>query len=402
MVEEIPLPEIVQLPIRDLYVPGYYSELFPLGRDRTALKASIVKRGFLAEHAIVVRLKSENRRAHEIVAGVGRWEVMFDLGRETIPAIVKEFTDADARAYTAYDNLQASRTSTPLSVVQAIVLALDHAEYNKTRYDPKLVMLAANVKPATHRRARESLSYALDVLRAGICREVASAGVARIVAEAVRYAEDGETLEARDLSEVENEFSGAPSGGDNCNGKRHRWHDFEQFYTGQLPVNTFKRLYYAHSERAAEHRRRQQRAITSLAARRQTATPHNVIEVPLLVTPASDQANAPDVAARGRVNDLETSLAQLTEAESFNLAVALAARLAPTVAAGKKLPDDFAEALRASDCDASATYLFCEAIAKHLKPSIKKSPIRSATPYSTKAAEQSAPSLFDSLPEIDS
>ncbi len=384
MSKKNPPPNIIEIPVKSLYVPAYYRELFPLERDRTALKTSITRRGFLAEHAIVVRPKTESRKEHEIVAGVGRWEVMLELESETIPAIVKEeLSDADARAYTACDNLQASRTATRLSVAQAIVLALDYAEQSKTRYDPKLVTLAANTSPATHRRAMESLNYALDVLRAGMCKNIADASIAKIVAEALKYAkvEGSERANSR-RKEVDAKSIGDNRQSDNGNDMRlHRWIDFEDFYTGKLAVKTFKDMYYAPSERAAEHRRQQHRMVTAHAGENKNRS----LQSDAVAPEYTDVPITADI-AKTTIN-VESIIAEWTEAEAFRLIALLAARLSPKLSSGKKLPPEFAEILRTANVDTNAVHRLCDTVAKHLK-------------LPAKTASQSLPGLFDSsLPD---
>ena len=387
MSKKLPPQEIVHLCGKELFVPSYYRELFPIDRDRDALRASIMRLDFLIEHAIVVRPRAGNRKEFEIVAGVGRWEVGLDLKRETIPAIVKILDDREARAHTAYDNLQASNTSSRICIVQAIVLALDYAEQSGTRYNPKLARLAAGRGPATHRRAMESLNYALDELRQGICKDVATASVARIVAEAVKYAKSpgGKTSDRTEIETVEADTKDASLGG------RSRWYDFEEFYTGELPVNTFKKLYYSPSEQAAEQRKRQQQAITTLAAihaakKKKTLQP----EVPVadeLTKPAAQPANP---------------TSELNDDDALKLVASLAAKLSSRLGSDNGLPVEFVELLRGVDLDTAGAHRFCKALTTHLKPPANKSPVKASAKQSPAerpkpaAPPAATPSLFDS------
>jgi hypothetical protein len=222
------LANIVDVPLKELFVPDYYQILFPIERDRTVLERSIRHHGYLREHPIVIRRRSEKKGTCEIVAGFGRWKVMQKLSMQTIPAMIKEFSDEKARAYTASDNLQASETAAPISVVQAIVLMRDVAAHGG-KYDSQLAMRAAGIKSATYRRAVTSLNYAIELLCTTLCLNLADVGLAELVHTTI---------------------------------KQKVWPTFTKFYTGELPVNTFKECFYANSARAQEQRRRQGRGET--------------------------------------------------------------------------------------------------------------------------------------------
>ncbi len=380
MTKKTLLPRIEELSIKNLCVPEYYHELFPLPRNHTALKSSIMRRGFLTEHPIVVRPRPNKQNQYEIVAGVGRWEVMLDLERETIPAVVKELTDAEARAYTSYDNLQVSNTSTPPTVVHSIILALDYAEHSKTRYKPELVLLATKTSLATHRRAKESLDYAVEALRLGICKDLANASSTKIVAESVKratpYNRRREYKNQQGMV-VKNEAEESQSDNIKEDG-RPRWIDFEKLYTGELPINSFRNVYYVPSEQAKEHRREQSKMVAALSGKKK-----GTYKQSCTLLPAQD--------AGGDIHNfpvhIDSVVARLTETEVFTLVARLAADLPQRVSAGKNLPSEFAEIFRTAKFNTGDTYSFCHALTKYLKP-----PAKTATPVTQ--------SLFDLLPTL--
>lgn len=214
-------PKETHFDLDSLVVPAYYSILFPLGRDLSKLDAHIERDGFGEEHPLVLRRSKDRRGKLEIVAGVKKFEIARARKVKSLSGVVKALTDAEARVYTARDNLR--HTASPLSVVHAIILARDIEAQGGEKYTSAVVLEATGTSGATYQRAVSGLSYAVDTLHK-ICPDMAGAGLAELVCYAV---------------------------------KNNVWATFTNFYTGKLKPATFKNRHYVGSERAREQRRRQ-------------------------------------------------------------------------------------------------------------------------------------------------
>lgn len=213
--------ELKLVEVESLIVPAFHSIHFPLKRNRSKLEASIKRDGLLEEHPIVLRRSKERRDKYEIIAGVGRYDIAIKQRIKNLPSIIKTMTDAEARIYAARDNLR--QTMSPLTVVQAIILARDIEAQGGEKYSSEAVRRAANVNFSYYKCAVTGLNYAIDKLMV-LRPEAANAGLAELVHGAIKHDD---------------------------------WTEFTKFYTSELEVSKFKRQYYKDSERAREQRRRQ-------------------------------------------------------------------------------------------------------------------------------------------------
>jgi hypothetical protein len=333
------LANIVDVPLKELFVPDYYQILFPIERERTALERSIRHHGYLRERPIVIRRRSEKKGTCEIVAGFGRWKVTQKLSMQTIPAMIKDLNDEQARAYTASDNLQASETAAPISVVQAIVLMRDVAAHGG-KYDSQLVMRAAGIKSATYRRAVTSLNYAIELLRKTLCHNLADAGLAEVVHDSI---------------------------------KRKLWPTFTKFYTGELPVNAFKERFYASSARAQEQRRRQ-------GQEESTRTEEAAV---IRHIPGTSRKKRQKAGSEDR--------------EVFDTLLVLAAELSKKLMMSQgrqQLPPHLLQTLDNLPVDLKAACIFLETVCKAHK-SVARAPRPTATPSTPKSSVDTGPTLFD-------
>lgn len=107
IVEKTNHEEIKQLPVLDI-VPNRYQPRTVFVDERIEeLSLTIRTHGII--QPIVVRQFEENK--YEIIAGERRWRAVQKLGWETIPAIVKDFNDAETASVALIENLQREELS---------------------------------------------------------------------------------------------------------------------------------------------------------------------------------------------------------------------------------------------------------------------------------------------------
>lgn len=97
-------PSSLTLPM-EVILPGRHQprHSFP-EEELMALSASIQEKGVL--QPILVRLHPEEKGKYEIVAGERRWRAAKRAGLNTIPALIKEFSDAEALEVGLLENIQ--------------------------------------------------------------------------------------------------------------------------------------------------------------------------------------------------------------------------------------------------------------------------------------------------------
>ncbi|MGD6834313.1 nucleoid occlusion protein [Sutcliffiella halmapala] len=107
IVEKTNHEEIKQLPVLDI-VPNRYQPRTVFVNERIEeLSLTIRTHGII--QPIVVRQFEENK--YEIIAGERRWRAVQKLGWDTIPAIVKDFNDAETASVALIENLQREELS---------------------------------------------------------------------------------------------------------------------------------------------------------------------------------------------------------------------------------------------------------------------------------------------------
>lgn len=107
IVEKTNHEEIKQLPVLDI-VPNRYQPRTVFVDERIEeLSLTIRTHGII--QPIVVRQFEENK--YEIIAGERRWRAVQKLGWDTIPAIVKDFNDAETASVALIENLQREELS---------------------------------------------------------------------------------------------------------------------------------------------------------------------------------------------------------------------------------------------------------------------------------------------------
>lgn len=107
IVEKSTQEEIKQLPVLDI-VPNRYQPRTVFVDERIEeLSLTIRTHGII--QPIVVRQFEENK--YEIIAGERRWRAVQKLGWDTIPAIVKDFNDAETASVALIENLQREELS---------------------------------------------------------------------------------------------------------------------------------------------------------------------------------------------------------------------------------------------------------------------------------------------------
>ncbi|WP_078378445.1 nucleoid occlusion protein [Sutcliffiella halmapala] len=107
LVEKSNHEEIKQLPVQDI-VPNRYQPRTVFVDERIEeLSLTIRTHGII--QPIVVRQFEENK--FEIIAGERRWRAVQKLGWDTIPAIVKNFNDAETASVALIENLQREELS---------------------------------------------------------------------------------------------------------------------------------------------------------------------------------------------------------------------------------------------------------------------------------------------------
>ncbi|HHH9441212.1 TPA: PRTRC system ParB family protein [Pseudomonas aeruginosa] len=115
------------------------------------IKESIRQHG--VQQPIIVRPVNEPDYDFEIVAGNTRWQCTVDLETATIPAIIRNLTDAEARVIAAIENMQRADL-TPIEEGKHAMVVLadsgnDHAEvmkllgWSRTRLDGRILLSRA-------------------------------------------------------------------------------------------------------------------------------------------------------------------------------------------------------------------------------------------------------------------
>jgi len=93
--------EIRQIPVKDI-VPNRYQPRTVFDDDRIDELCATIK-----EHGIIQPIVVRDLNGHfELIAGERRWRATKKLGLETIPAIIKDFNDAQAASIALIENLQ--------------------------------------------------------------------------------------------------------------------------------------------------------------------------------------------------------------------------------------------------------------------------------------------------------
>ncbi len=107
IVEKTDHEKIMQVAVKDI-VPNRYQPRTVFVDERIEeLSLTIRTHGII--QPIVVRQFDEDK--YEIIAGERRWRAVQKLGWETIPAIVKEFNDAETASVALIENLQREELS---------------------------------------------------------------------------------------------------------------------------------------------------------------------------------------------------------------------------------------------------------------------------------------------------
>ncbi|MFT4416903.1 nucleoid occlusion protein [Fredinandcohnia humi] len=115
--EEVHLNEEVrQIPIYEI-VPNRYQPRTVFAENKIKELALTIRTHGIIQ-PIVVRQFAENQ--YEIIAGERRWRAVQSLGWDTIPAIIKEFNDAETASVALIENLQREELS---AIEEAIAYA---------------------------------------------------------------------------------------------------------------------------------------------------------------------------------------------------------------------------------------------------------------------------------------
>ncbi|MEH7386168.1 nucleoid occlusion protein [Bacillus sp. JJ1521] len=105
--EETQLEEVRQIPINEI-VPNRYQPRTVFAEDKIKELALTIRTHGIIQ-PIVVRQFTDNQ--YEIIAGERRWRAVQTLEWETIPAIIKEFNDAETASVALIENLQREELS---------------------------------------------------------------------------------------------------------------------------------------------------------------------------------------------------------------------------------------------------------------------------------------------------
>ncbi len=101
------LEEVRQIPINEI-VPNRYQPRTVFAEDKIKELALTIRTHGIIQ-PIVVRQFTDNQ--YEIIAGERRWRAVQTLEWETIPAIIKEFNDAETASVALIENLQREELS---------------------------------------------------------------------------------------------------------------------------------------------------------------------------------------------------------------------------------------------------------------------------------------------------
>lgn len=115
------------------------------------IKESIRQHG--VQQPVIVRPVEDPEFNYELVAGNTRWQCSVDLKKATIPAIIREMGEAEARVIAAIENMQRADL-TPIEEAKHAVVVLadcgnDHAEvmkllgWSRTRLDSRIMLSRA-------------------------------------------------------------------------------------------------------------------------------------------------------------------------------------------------------------------------------------------------------------------
>jgi hypothetical protein len=146
--------------VDSLIIPAYYSNLFPLPRDRSALTKSFEREGYRPEYPLAVRPSEVVDDYFEIVCGVGRYTLARERGMRRVPVVVLEMTAEEALRYAIEDNLFAAGSSASMTLPQALFLSR-LLEGRGRSFPPKLVARLARVSESTFWRAVKAFDFAV-------------------------------------------------------------------------------------------------------------------------------------------------------------------------------------------------------------------------------------------------
>lgn len=99
--EKAAADEVKQIPVQDI-IPSPYQPRTIFDEDRIGELLQTIKTHGVIQ-PIVVRMRNGG---YEIIAGERRWRAVKKLGLETIPAIIRDFNDAQAASIALIENLQ--------------------------------------------------------------------------------------------------------------------------------------------------------------------------------------------------------------------------------------------------------------------------------------------------------
>ncbi|HMF58345.1 MAG TPA: hypothetical protein VK619_18520 [Pyrinomonadaceae bacterium] len=353
--ESTPL-EIVRLPLVKLEVPVFYHDLF--------FATGVQVFNYPPDPIICVRPLDRGHKRFEIITGVELYILFHEQGKETIPAVITDMTDGEARVYATDHALRTAAQSERRSVVQMIVAARDNAEHGGVWSVDRLTG-QIGIKRSTYTHALSSINYVCFELMRKFPVETEGLGMAELVAKAVR------------------EDFMSP---------------FTKLYQGGMSVNKFYREYYMASDLARERSRQQQEAKASkkpeVKAVEDTASGAKVIQ---LARPGS----SPDSPTSDSPNQLML--------EGFiKFAQSLARRREETGASPERAEKDVTQQI--SDFLGKHQQLegellhFCNLILKHLKKQKGPSSLKSKQGKSKIAEEEvvETPKPSPKFPLIDS
>lgn len=218
---------VVELELEKLREPSYYEILFfsQSNTDNHCFPDTIIR----------VRPLDTAKGVFEIVTGVEQFRTARQQGTRTIPALIKDMTQQEARRYATNDLLRTASLSATRSTVQLIVAAKDNeaqgGDWSVERFTKQL-----GIKRSTYTHAWSSVQYVCDELRKSN-PEAADLGLAELIALALRK-----------------DFMPA----------------FTALYTGRLAIDKFYREQYGASEVARARSEQQREAKARSKAEKQT------------------------------------------------------------------------------------------------------------------------------------
>ncbi|GGM28598.1 nucleoid occlusion protein [Paraliobacillus quinghaiensis] len=103
-IEEYLPDEVLQIPINEI-VANRYQPRAVFNQERIdELAQTIHTHGMI--QPIVVRKLDDGEKKYELIAGERRWRAVTSLGWETVPAIIREMSDAETASVALIENLQ--------------------------------------------------------------------------------------------------------------------------------------------------------------------------------------------------------------------------------------------------------------------------------------------------------